>query len=130
MSWPFEATRIMVGAPSGFCGGSFFPVTLCVGGARRIVRQSAPAVRACRRIADAVNLQTENSTVAVTALPILVDFPTAASMLAMSESRLRHYLRLGMVTARYNGAKPLFLVTELVKFGESLPTKEWRLMPL
>ena len=62
--------------------------------------------------------------------PILVKFPTAAAMLAMSESRLRHYLRLGQITAQYNGATPEFLVTELVRFAESLPTRPWRLTPL
>lgn len=74
--------------------------------------------------------QIDNPSIAISIAPILVEFPTAAAMLAMAESRLRHYVRLGMITARYNGTKPTFLVSELTRFAESLPTREWRLMSL
>lgn len=81
-------------------------------------------------IAGTMAAKTNTPQLIISIAPILVEMPTAAAMLAMSESRLRQYLRLGMITARYNGAKPSFLVSELVKFAENLPSREWRLMPL
>lgn len=53
---------------------------------------------------------------------VSVDSATAAKILGISPSRLRHHVRLGDVTPHFSGSKPLFLVSELERFVQALPT--------
>lgn len=53
---------------------------------------------------------------------VAVDHATAAAALGLSASRLRHHVRLGDITPHFSGSKPLYLVTDLERFIEQLPT--------
>jgi|GEM_PF-4851980 len=53
---------------------------------------------------------------------VAVDHNTAAAALGLSPSRLRHHVRLGDITPHFSGTKPLYLISELEKFVERLPT--------
>jgi hypothetical protein len=53
---------------------------------------------------------------------VAVDHTTAAAILGLSPSRLRHHVRLGDLTPHFSGTKPLYLVSELESFVEGLPT--------
>lgn len=63
------------------------------------------------------------------AVVVAVDHLSAAVALGMSPSRLRHHVRLGNVTPHFSGTKPLYLVSELQRFAEHLPTRPERLPP-
>lgn len=60
---------------------------------------------------------------------VAVDHTSAALALGLSASRLRHHVRLGDVTPRFSGTKPIYLVSELQRFVEHLPTRPERLPP-
>ncbi|MEV5070159.1 hypothetical protein MRBLMI12_001757 [Microbacterium sp. LMI12-1-1.1] len=53
---------------------------------------------------------------------VAVDHVTAAAIVGLSPSRLRHHVRLGDVTPHFTGTKPLYLISELERFVEGLPT--------
>ncbi|WP_146048055.1 MULTISPECIES: hypothetical protein [unclassified Microbacterium] len=53
---------------------------------------------------------------------VAVDDATAAAILGLSPSRLRHHVRLGNVAPHFSGTKPLYLISELERFVEHLPT--------
>ena len=53
---------------------------------------------------------------------VAVDHATAAAILGISPSRLRHHVRLGDVTPHFTGTKPLYAISELERFVEDLPT--------
>lgn len=53
---------------------------------------------------------------------VSVDHYTAAEILGISTSRLRQHVRLGDITPHFSGSKPLYLITELQRFVEALPT--------
>ena len=53
---------------------------------------------------------------------VAVDHVTAAAALGLSPSRLRHHVRLGDITPHFSGTKPLYLVADLERFVEQLPT--------
>jgi len=53
---------------------------------------------------------------------VAVDHTTAAAILGLSASRLRHHVRLGDVTPHFSGTKPIYLISELERFVEELPT--------
>ncbi|HEY9307900.1 MAG TPA: hypothetical protein VIP82_08845 [Microbacterium sp.] len=53
---------------------------------------------------------------------VAVDHVTAAAIVGLSPSRLRHHVRLGDVTPHFTGTKPLYLISELERFVERLPT--------
>lgn len=55
--------------------------------------------------------------------PVAVDHATAAAILGLSPSRLRHHVRLGDVTPHFSGTKPIYLISELESFVEQLPTR-------
>lgn len=58
---------------------------------------------------------------------VAVDHVTAAAVVGISPSRLRHHVRLGDVTPHFSGSKPLYSITELQRFIEALPTRPERL---
>ncbi len=60
---------------------------------------------------------------------IAVDHVTAAAALGISSTRLRHHVRLGDITPHFSGSKPLYSISELQRFVESLPTHPERLLP-
>lgn len=53
---------------------------------------------------------------------VSVDHVTAAAIVGLSPSRLRHHVRLGDLTPHFTGTKPLYLISELERFVERLPT--------
>jgi len=53
---------------------------------------------------------------------VSVDHATAAAIVGLSPSRLRHHVRLGDLTPHFTGTKPLYLISELERFVERLPT--------
>ena len=53
---------------------------------------------------------------------VSVDHVTAAALLGLSPSRLRHHVRLGDLTPHFSGTKPIYLISELAQFVEHLPT--------
>ncbi|MFE1646976.1 helix-turn-helix domain-containing protein [Microbacterium sp. P01] len=53
---------------------------------------------------------------------VSVDHVTAAEILGISPSRLRQHVRLGDVVPHFSGSKPLYLISELQRFVEALPT--------
>jgi hypothetical protein len=53
---------------------------------------------------------------------VSVDHVTAAAILGLSPSRLRHHVRLGDVTPHFSGTKPLYLISDLEQFVKRLPT--------
>ncbi|GAB3610755.1 hypothetical protein GCM10027414_28810 [Humibacter ginsengiterrae] len=54
---------------------------------------------------------------------VAMDHNTAAEALGLSPTRLRQHVRLGDVTPHFSGTKPLYLVSELERFVETLPTR-------
>lgn len=54
---------------------------------------------------------------------VAMDHNTAAEALGLSPTRLRQHVRLGDVTPHFSGTKPLYLVTDLERFVERLPTR-------
>jgi hypothetical protein len=59
-----------------------------------------------------------------------MDHNTAAEALGMSPTRLRQHVRLGDVTPHFSGTKPLYLVTDLERFVQQLPTRPEHLLSL
>lgn len=62
-----------------------------------------------------------DTTIAPTTL-VAVDHATAAAILGISPTRLRHHVRLGDVTPHFSGTKPLYPISELERFVQHLPT--------
>lgn len=60
---------------------------------------------------------------------VAVDHSGAAAALGTSSTRLRHHVRLGDLTPHFSGTKPIYLVSELQRFVELLPTRAERLPP-
>lgn len=60
---------------------------------------------------------------------VAVDHAAAALALGLSASRLRHHVRLGDITPHFSGSKPVYLVSDLQRFVERLPTRPERLPP-
>jgi hypothetical protein len=54
---------------------------------------------------------------------VAMDHNTAAEALGLSPTRLRQHVRLGDVTPHFSGTKPLYLVSDLERFIEGLPTR-------
>ena len=59
---------------------------------------------------------------------VAMDHNTAAEALGMSPTRLRQHVRLGDVTPHFSGTKPLYLVTDLERFVQHLPTRPEHLL--
>lgn len=62
-------------------------------------------------------------------LVVAVDHSSAAMALGLSSARLRHHVRLGDITPHFSGTKPIYLVSDLQRFVETLPTRAERLPP-
>ena len=60
---------------------------------------------------------------------VAVDHTGAALAVGLSPSRLRHHVRLGDVTPHFSGTKPIYLITDLQRFAEHLPTRPEHLPP-
>jgi hypothetical protein len=58
---------------------------------------------------------------------VALDHNGAAQALGMSATQLRQHVRVGDVTPHFSGRKPLYLVADLERFIESLPTRPDRL---
>jgi hypothetical protein len=58
---------------------------------------------------------------------VAVDHVTAALILGISPSRLRHHVRLGDITPHFSGTKPIYSVRDLEAFVENLPTHPFHL---
>lgn len=59
-------------------------------------------------------------------LPSIVvafDHDAAAQAVGISPTRLRQHVRMGDLTPHFSGTKPLYLVTDLARFVEHLPTR-------
>lgn len=54
---------------------------------------------------------------------VAVDHNSAADALGISPTRLREHVRLGDATPHFSGTKPIYLVTDLERFVEQLPTR-------
>lgn len=63
------------------------------------------------------------------ATAVALDHAAAAAAVGMSPSRLRQHVRLGDVVPHFSGTKPLYLVADLEKFIERLPTRPEHLLP-
>ncbi|GAB3396373.1 hypothetical protein GCM10027568_30340 [Humibacter soli] len=61
---------------------------------------------------------------------VAMDHNTAAEALGLSPSRLRQHVRLGDVTPHFSGTKPVYLVTDLERFIERLPTRPEHLIQI
>lgn len=60
---------------------------------------------------------------------VALDHASAALAVGLSPSRLRHHVRLGDVTPHFSGTKPVYLLSELQRFVECLPTHPESLPP-
>jgi hypothetical protein len=74
-------------------------------------------------------VNTPETGVVVPSVVLAVDHSAAAAALGISPTRLRHHVRLGDVTPHFSGTKPIYLVSELQRFVELLPTRAERLPP-
>lgn len=54
---------------------------------------------------------------------VAMEHKSAAAAVGMSATRLRQHVRLGDVTPHFSGTKPLYLVADLERFIEQLPTR-------
>jgi len=54
---------------------------------------------------------------------VAMEHKSAAAAVGMSPTRLRQHVRLGDVTPHFSGTKPLYLVADLERFVEQLPTR-------
>jgi len=54
---------------------------------------------------------------------VAMEHNSAAAAVGMSPTRLRQHVRLGDVTPHFSGTKPLYLVADLERFVEQLPTR-------
>ena len=54
---------------------------------------------------------------------VALDHNSAAHALGLSPSRLREHVRLGELIPHFSGTKPLYLVADLERFIEQLPTR-------
>lgn len=61
---------------------------------------------------------------------VALDHVAAAAAVGLSPSRLRHHVRLGDLTPHFSGSKPLYSITELQRFVESLPTHPEHLLAI
>jgi hypothetical protein len=61
---------------------------------------------------------------------VAFDHNSAAEALGISPTRLRQHVRMGDVTVHFSGTKPIYLITDLEKFVEHLPTRPNRLPKL
>jgi len=58
---------------------------------------------------------------------VAVDHVTAAAILGISPSRLRHHVRLGDITPHFSGTKPIYSIRDLEDFVDHLPTHPFHL---
>lgn len=54
---------------------------------------------------------------------VAFDHNSAAQALGISPTRLRQHVRMGDLTPHFSGTKPLYLVSDLERFIERLPTR-------
>lgn len=62
--------------------------------------------------------------------PVAVDHATAAVLVGLSPTRLRHHVRLGDLTPHFSGTKPIYLVSDLERFVAELPDRPFHLTEL
>lgn len=54
---------------------------------------------------------------------VAFDHNSAAQALGISPTRLRQHVRMGDLTPHFSGSKPLYLISDLERFIEHLPTR-------
>lgn len=61
---------------------------------------------------------------------VAFDHNSAAQALGISPTRLRQHVRLGDIAPHFSGTKPIYLIADLARFVEQLPTRPRRLPPI